>query len=156
MAIAISLREYLDDRAINYDVLTHRHTTSAAHTAEASRIPGDCLAKGVLLRSEAGYLVAVVPSTCRVRLSEVASLFDRNFELASEDEMAVLFKDCELGALPPLGSAYGVSMVVDDRLETPEDIYLEAGDHVSLVHLTRRQFDDLTWDAWHWHIGEHC
>jgi Ala-tRNA(Pro) deacylase len=154
MAIAMTLRDYLDERAISYDLLAHRHTSSSAHTAEASHIPGDCLAKGVLLKGDSGYVLAVVPATCRVRLNEVASILDRNFGLADESEIGQLFADCELGALPPLGSAYGLTTVIDERLERPGDIYLEAGDHLNLVHLSQRQFGDLTWDAWHGRIGE--
>lgn len=154
MAIALTLREYLDDRCVAYDVLTHRRTSTSARTAAASHIPIDQLAKAVLLKGDAGYLLAVVPASCRVQLDEVASLLDRTYGLASESEAEKLFGDCETGALPPIGTAYGITTVIDDGLGQPEDIYLEAGDHRSLVHLTRRQFEELTWDAYYGHISE--
>ena len=43
--------------------------------------------------------------------------------------MGALFKDCEFGAVPPLGLAYGMSTVIDDCLSEQPEIYFEAGDH---------------------------
>jgi Ala-tRNA(Pro) deacylase len=42
-----------------------------------------------------------------------------------------------------LGSAYGVRTVVDDSLSTLPDVYFEAGDHVSLVHVDQDAFSRL-------------
>lgn len=42
--------------------------------------------------------------------------FDREFELVAEDEFSRLFADCEPGAIPPLGSAYGIETCMDEAL----------------------------------------
>jgi Ala-tRNA(Pro) deacylase len=153
MAIAMTLRQYLDGRAVSYDVLAHRPTATSARTAEASHVSGDCLAKAVLLKGESGYLLAVVPASCQVEIDAVAALLDRRVELATEGDIQLLFADCDRGAIPPLGSAYGVETVIDERLERPDQIYFEGGDHESLVHLTQQQFNGLTWDAYHGQIA---
>jgi Ala-tRNA(Pro) deacylase len=54
-----------------------------------------------------------------------------------------LFPDCREGAIPPLGPAYGLRTVVDDDLEAQQEVYFEAGDHESLVHMTASQFLSL-------------
>ena len=155
MAIAVTLREYLDTRAINYDVLKHQPTHTASHTAETSHVPGDRLAKAVVLKGAAGFLVAVVPASYYVRLDEVSELLERTLDFATEDEFQPLFADCERGAIPALASAYGLETVIDERMDQPQDIYLEAGDHQSLIHLSQQEFRELTWDAFHGRFAKH-
>jgi len=156
MAIALKLREYLDDRAISYEVLAHRRTTTSSSTAEASHISSDSLAKAVLLKGNGSYLLAVVPASCVVQIDKVSGLLDCSVGLATETDIQAVFADCEPGAVPPLGSAYGLETVIDERLERPADIYLEAGDHKSLIHLTQQQFNGLTWDAFRGQIAKPC
>ncbi len=51
--------------------------------------------------------------------------------------------DCEVGAIPPLGQAYGIRTVVDRQLLDQDDIYFEGGDHRSVVHLKGGSFRRL-------------
>jgi Ala-tRNA(Pro) deacylase len=67
----------------------------------------------------------------------------RSLELASEKEFRNLFVDCEPGAVPALGEAYGVQVIWDDELAYTADIYIEAGDHEHLIWLERRDFRKL-------------
>ena len=68
MGIAISLQQYLDGQGVPYDVTTHERTLSSSETARASSISEDDLAKGVLVRREDGYLLAIVPAAaCRAQ-----------------------------------------------------------------------------------------
>ena len=69
--------------------------------------------------------------------------------LASEDEVFSLFDDCDIGAIPPIGAAYDVPVIVDDSLGDAADIYFEGGDHRTLVHVSGKDFRDLTMDARH-------
>jgi len=154
MGIALTLQQYLDDQCVDYDVLTHARTSTSSQSAEASHVPGDCLAKAVVLSREGGFLIAVVPSTCKVRLDSIGRLMQGPVSIASEDEIGALFPDCDEGAVPPLAVAYGLDAIVDDRLDGADEIYLEGGDHCSLIHVTGRQFRDLLQDAPHAHIAE--
>ena len=49
MAIAITLKEFLENQNVSYDVIEHRRTDSTLETCEAAHIPGDMMAKSVLL-----------------------------------------------------------------------------------------------------------
>lgn len=155
MAIALTLQQYLDDQGIDYDVLTHRRTATASEGAEASHVPGDKVAKAVVLNREGGFVVAVVPASCQVRLDEVGKLVEGFVSLSSEDEISSLFPDCDPGAIPPLAEAYGIETIVDDRLNQIEDVYLEGGDHRSLIHLSGDQFRELQMNAKRASISEH-
>jgi Ala-tRNA(Pro) deacylase len=64
-------------------------------------------------------------------------------------QVETLFLDCEPGAVPALGRAYGLNVVVDDSLAQEPDVYFEAGDHASLVHISGPSFQKLMADARH-------
>lgn len=153
MAIALSLQEYLTGRGVSYEVMTHKRTMSSSATARASDISEDNLAKGVLLRREDGYLLAIVPASCRVELEALSKWLKQPIALASESEASTIFGDCELGCVPPVAGPYDLMAVVDDSLEGSKDIYFEGGDHSTLVHVTGRQFHHLMSDVPHAHIS---
>lgn len=153
MTIAASIQEFLDGRGVAYDFVPHERTLRSASTAQACSIPEENLAKGVLIRRKGGYLLAIVPASCHVQLEAVADWLDQPVGLATESEVASVFDDCELGSIPPVAGAYGLAAVMDDGLEGLSDIYLEGGDHRTLIHLTGRDFHRLTAEVPHARIG---
>ncbi|WP_072375217.1 YbaK/EbsC family protein [Hyphomicrobium sp. NDB2Meth4] len=147
MGIALTLQEYLDDKHVPYDVMRHKRTHCSFDTARASHVPGDRLAKGVVLTREGGFVVAVVPATARVRLDVIEKMLRCPVDLATEDEIGELFPDCDVGAVPALADAYAVDAFIDESFDKQPDIYLEGGDHRSLVHMTGEAFRNIMRDA---------
>ncbi|CFX16801.1 YbaK/prolyl-tRNA synthetase associated region [Candidatus Filomicrobium marinum] len=156
MAISLTLQQYLDDKHIKYDVLTHDRKMTSSQIAEASHVPGDRLAKAVILSREGGFVAAVIPASCKVRLDAVGELIDGPICLSTEDEIEVLFPDCDLGAIPAVAPAYGLDAIVDERLGQVDDVYFEGGDHCSLIHLSGEQFRQLLNQAPQASIAEHA
>ena len=146
MSIAMTVSDYLAEHDVAYDVLTHPHTATSGETAEASHVPGNRLAKSVILGDEMGYLMVVLPSNRQVDLGELHRQLNRNLGLVTESELGRLFNDCETGALPAMGPAYGLETVVDDLLAEQPDIYFEAGDHEQLIHVSAETFQMLLGD----------
>jgi len=72
---------------------------------------------------------------------------NRRLGLATDRELSHLFKDCEPGAIPPLGRAYGIETIVDESLSGSQGVYFEGGDHEALVHVTGEGFLRLMADA---------
>ena len=143
MAIASTVSNYLAECDASYDILTHPHTASSGESAQAAHVSGIRLAKSVILEDEQGYLMVVLPSNRQVNLGELHRQLNRNLGLATESELRGLFKDCEIGALPAVGPAYGMETVVDDTLAEQSDIYFEAGDHEQLIHVSAETFQTL-------------
>src|SRR5262245_24591100 len=103
------LDDFLKDRHVSFERLRHRPAYSANRVAQALHVPGNEMAKTVLLRAGRGYALAVLPATHRVDLTLLGhELGEEHVEMASEEEMDGLFPDCERGALPPFGSLYNV------------------------------------------------
>lgn len=147
MAIAITLREYLQNQGVSFDVIDHRRTDSTLHTAEAAHIPGDRMAKSVLLGDDESYLLAVIPATHRLELEQLKQLTGRKLNLISEDELQQAFADCETGAVPPTGMPYGIETLVDASLLKQPDLYFESGDHGKLIHISVDKFRELESEA---------
>ena len=149
MATASRVEDYLMRHGVHCDVLMHPHSHSSMETAELARVPGDRVAKSVILEDDDGYVMAVLPSTYHVRLGKLSRELNRRLRLATEDELARLFTDCETGAIPPLGLAYGMPTIVDDSLALQSEIYCEGGDHETLLHMNRDAFMALMEHADH-------
>jgi Ala-tRNA(Pro) deacylase len=155
MTIAATVQRYLDDCGIDYEVVEHARTLSSSRTAEVGHVSGDRLAKAVVLKSEGGFTMAVLPASCHLRLGEIRGYLDRPVGLATEKEVGQLFDDCELGAIPPVGQPYGLEMIVDDSLNEQPDVYFEAGDHMNLIHVNAIAFQRLTAAARHGRFCRH-
>jgi Ala-tRNA(Pro) deacylase len=149
MTTARKVEHYMRQHGVHYDVVTHPHSHSSIETAELAHVPGERLAKSVVLEDRDGYVMAVLPSTHQVKLGKLRCELNRNLRLANEDELKTLFSDCELGAVPPLGLAYGMTTVVDDALAQQPEVYFEAGDHEQLIRVNGDAFRTIMEHAGH-------
>ena len=156
MSIAVSVQDCLAREGVHYEMIAHERTRDSNHTAQAAHIPGDQLAKCVMLADDKGYLMAVIPASHMVDLGAVHRKLNRALGLATDRELVDLFKDCEPGALPPVGLAYGIDTIFDQRLVDAPDIYFEAGDHQALVHVSGSEFLKLMADAPRGQISHHA
>jgi Ala-tRNA(Pro) deacylase len=149
MAIATTLKAYLDDHHVEYDVVNHIHSETALESAHSAHVPGHQVAKAVVLEDANGYIVSVLPSTNRLDLEWVNESLGRKLEMAPENELRDLFDDCEFGAVPALSNAYGLDVIWDEQLTTASEIYIEAGDHENLIHMHGDDFFKLMEDVPH-------
>jgi len=154
MAIAPILQKHLD-RNVTYEVLTHDPTMSSSRTAQACHVSGERLAKAIVLRHDGRYLLAVLPASHHVNLADLKTQVGDDVDLADEEEIRKLFPDCALGAIPPVGECYELDVIIDDSLQAQPDVYLEGGDHTTLVHLDQAQFARLMAEARHGRFSVH-
>lgn len=149
MGIAMKLSDYLDAKEVRYEVLNHPHSGNSMQTAKASNVPAQCLAKAVVLEDDTHAVMAVLPASRRLQLRELQTISGHALRLATETDLKRLFKDCEPGAVPPVGAVYGIETIWDDSLMEQTDTYFEAGDHETLVHMKTRDFIGLMQGARH-------
>ncbi len=140
MTIPSTVRSFLEDKQIPFDRTIHTPSVTADQSAEAAHISGDNLAKAVVLQDDKGLVLAVLPASHVLHVLELGKLMGRDLRLAEEDEFRRIFADCEPGAVPAVGPAYGLETVVSDALAEADEIWFEAGDHVTLVHVSGEDF----------------
>jgi Ala-tRNA(Pro) deacylase len=135
-----TLENFLSARGAQYTVEHHSASMTSLDTARNACIDEASLAKSVVLEDDRGFVLAVLPASRRLELDRVCRKLGRDLHISQEYEMVRLFPDCALGAIPPLGSAYGLATVVDVSLEDRDEVFFEGGDHETLVRMDGGQF----------------
>ena len=140
MSIATTVGDALAFEAIDFKIL--RHAAAAKPAARAGILP-ERIAKAVLLKDAHGYLLTVVPATHTLDIEVLRTELHRHLTIAEDQDLDDLFCDCVVGSVPPIGPWYRVPTVVDSSLRHQPDVYFEAGDDDSLVHVTETGFEQL-------------
>lgn len=144
MTMAIKLKNFLDEHKVKYHVLNHHEIYTAQEIAAALHVPGQELAKVVIVKADRKFLMTVLPAKYLVDLAALAkALGAEKVELATEAEFKDLFPDCEIGAMPPFGNLYGLEVYVDKTLTEDEEIVFEAGSHREAIKLAYKEFEKL-------------
>jgi Ala-tRNA(Pro) deacylase len=155
MSIAYRVQDYIAEHEVAWEPLRHRPSGSSREAARTAHVRPDRLAKAVLLEDRDGYVLAVIGADHRLDVSELSAALQRELWLASERELSMLFPDCEPGAVPPVGLAYGIPTVWDASLAEKPDVYFEGGDHRTLVRVSGPDFCELMRPArslpWRYH-----
>ena len=149
MGIAKTVERYLDQHRTPYTVVRHATTQSSKQTAAAAHIAAAQIAKAVVVGDERGFLMAVIPGDRHVQLHRLSDKLRRDFVLVTENRIAPIFKDCERGAIPPLGLAYGMPTIVDDSLVGRDHVFFVGGDHDELIKVDGESFVRLLGEAQH-------
>jgi Ala-tRNA(Pro) deacylase len=140
MPILRQLQEVLDAYKVAYEVLPHSETYTAQETAEVQRIPGQKMAKVVMVKKENGTpVMLVLPASYRVNFSWLREVLGTRAELESEQEFRGLFPGCDTGAEPPFGNIFELDTVIDTSLTKDDEIVFNAGSHLQTV---RMRYDD--------------
>ena len=144
MSILNRLKEYLDRQKVPYEVLTHGKVYTAKELAQALHVPGQNLAKVVMLKVGERFVMTVLPATWKVDLHRLRDIFQAHqVRLATEEEFRGLFPDCELGAMPPFGNLYDLDVYVDRSLAEDVEIVFPAGTYQEAVKLRYQDFANL-------------
>jgi Ala-tRNA(Pro) deacylase len=134
---------YLNRMGVRCSHSTHPPAQTALDTAHAERISAHEFAKTVVYFDGADFGIAVVPADEFVDLPEVARVLNLSYiRLATEDELATLFPDCEVGAMPPFGTYCELSAVVDSELAR-DYIAFTIGTHRDVLRMSFKDFKRL-------------
>jgi Ala-tRNA(Pro) deacylase len=92
----------------------------------------------VAVKADDEMVFVVLPASQRLDLRAVSKMMHSGqCRLATEQEMAEWFPDCEVGALPPLPHWDGITLLADKRLaEADGPIVFQAGTHEDAIELS--------------------
>ncbi|OLD27432.1 MAG: deacylase [Acidobacteria bacterium 13_1_40CM_3_55_6] len=141
---ATKLKEFLDSQNVKYVNISHSAAYTAQEIAASAHIPGQELAKTVMVRLDGKLAMAVLPASYKVDLNALKQATRTNqVELAGEQEFRSQFPECELGAMPPFGNLYDLQVYVDQSLTKDDTIAFNAGSHTELIKLSYKDFESL-------------
>ncbi len=130
------LEAYLRQQGVSFEAQEHRRVYTAQEVAQAEHIPGKQVAKVVLVWADGHMTMLVLPAPYQVDFERVGTALGvTHVRLAHEEELAVVFADCEVGAMPPFGNLYDVPVWVDRSLAEDETIVFRAGTHTDTMSL---------------------
>ena len=132
--------EHLEQRGSAFELLPHRQAYTSTDEARALGIDAGEVLKTLAVRTGPGYVLAVIPASCRLDLHLVRdALGDHQARLASEEELARDFAGYELGALPPLGALLGSQLFIDPAVLNHDLVVFAAGSQTESVRMRARE-----------------
>jgi Ala-tRNA(Pro) deacylase len=125
------LVEKLRDAELEFELLPHRRTLTAASEARVLGVLPQAVAKTLIARDEEGvHIRAVVPASGRVSISKLASAVSAaKVALLTEAELVMAYPQFELGAVPPFGGPAGDRVVVDSGFTKHDHVVFDGGVH---------------------------
>ncbi len=135
--------DLLAARRIDFEPLPHPPAFTAQKLAKYLHVSGHQVAKSVLLAGPAGHMLAVLPATHQIDTEALARELGGPVRLASDREMAEVFRDCEWGVAPPFGTLYGLPTLLDESIPPEAAMVFETHTHVQAIRLRCRDFERL-------------
>mgnify|MGYP002155002044 CR=1 FL=1 len=144
MAMLEKLLEFLRQNQVGFTHHVHPTAFTAREIAALEHVPPHEFAKTVVYHGDAGYGMAVMPADRKLDLQELRVLLGWNrVRLATESELASLFCECDLGAMPPFGNLCNMPVYVDSSLGSEEVIAFNAGTHRDVILLKYKDWERL-------------
>ncbi len=135
---------YLRKERVAFEHLRHPEVFTAQEVAQTQHVPGREMAKAVLVKTDTGFALAVLPAVSRVNFAKLAKVLGaKSAVLAGEGDLAKIFPDVEVGAEPPLGNLYNLPTAVDESLASEPEIVFQAGTHVDTVKMKYADYAKL-------------
>lgn len=135
------LAELLASRQVGYERVSHEAAVTAQEQAAAMGVPGDRVAKVLIVKERDGFVMAVIPASAELDLDRLKGLIGHDeIRLATVEEIRGLVPDCAPGAIPPFGGLYGLRTFVDQRLLAEPEVAMPAGDPGSAVRMSSAEF----------------
>jgi Ala-tRNA(Pro) deacylase len=138
------LQKYLRENGVPFETMVHPTVYTAQEVAAAQHVPGEQLAKVVIVRADDRNLMLVLPAPHRVAFYKLKALLKaRDVRLAKEEEFGGIFPDCDLGAMPPFGHLYNIPVYADKALSEWSHIVFQAGTHRDTIKINYADFARL-------------
>jgi Ala-tRNA(Pro) deacylase len=136
------LKDFLDTNDIRWVSIKHSPAFTAQEIAASAHIPGQEVAKTVMVKIDGDMAMAVLPATKMLNLNllKEAAGADK-VEIATEAEFKDIFPQSEVGAMPPFGILYDMKTYVAESLAEDEEIAFNAGSHTELLRVSYKDYE---------------
>ena len=135
--------DFLSEQHVPFETMLHPPAFTAQKRARFLHVPGKQVAKCVLLIGPRGYLLAILPATHHVDTEKLAAVLEGPVRLADDREIADIFRDCEWGVVPPFGTLYEITTLLDTDLNPEAFIVFETNYHAEAIRMRCRDFIEL-------------
>lgn len=138
------LREFLDKNNVKYITINHSQAFTAQEVAAKAHVPGNILAKAIMVKLNGIMAMAVLPASYHIDLMLLKEeLGNDKIRLAFEQEFKDKFPDCEVGAMPPFGNLYDIIVYADKSLSGNEEIAFNSCNHKEVIKMSYKEWEKL-------------
>ena len=123
MAIPKKIINFLDKSGIKYEVIDHRKVYTAIDKARTLKIKEKVIGKTVILKVNKLSIIVLISVDRILNLDKIKKALDSQLEkkvkkisFASEKWIKENLKGMKEGMIPPLGSIWGLSVLIDKDL----------------------------------------
>jgi Ala-tRNA(Pro) deacylase len=142
--IPSSILQYLNQALVPFIRRWHPRAVSGQQLAASLHITGHRVSKCVIIDADGERIITVLPVTDELDPELLAKgLGCRHVRPLAEEQLVLLFQDCEVGAEPPLGRLYQLPVVVDSLYAQGEEIIFRAGSHEETIEMPFIAYDAL-------------
>lgn len=136
-----AIQDYLHRQHVPFLRHWHPRAVTAQLLAQALHVTGYRVAKSVIVRADGQLSICLLPAVGTLDLERVKqALGCREVRLATEEEFAGCFPECEVGAEPPFGRLYGLPVLWDESLSDAQDLLMRAGSHEESLEVSVADF----------------
>jgi len=132
------LKTFLDKNKIKYSLSEHKKVYTAFNEAETQHLKGKEVAKTVLVKTNDGFALVVVPAIKHVDFSKVKkALKAKKVSMAKESDITKVLKT-KIGLIHPFG--YDLPVLVDNSLLKQKELVMSAGSYTESLEMKPKDF----------------
>lgn len=137
------LLDWLARHGVDHELHDHVETYTAKNAARAEGVDPRTFAKVIGVATEDGRRALIVlDATDQLDVRNARSaLGAREVRLLTERELSELAPECETGAIPAVGSLFGLPMFADYAVRDDPEISFNAGSHRVSVRVDRAAWE---------------
>jgi Ala-tRNA(Pro) deacylase len=128
MKIPAKIIKYLDKAKIKYEVVGHKTVYTAYDKAATLKIKPNAIGKTLVLKADGVLVMVLVAGNRNLDLGKIKKLAKvKKLDFVSETILKNKFKGVKLGAIPPLGKIWKLSLFADRGLMKEKNIFVSSG-----------------------------
>ena len=139
-AVFENIRRLLDSKNIKYETLEHEAVYTSEQAAKVRKTELKHGAKALVLKTEKGYIMAVVSADKEIdleKLKKIAKVSSLNLADAKQVKKTT---NCNIGSVPPFGNLFSLEVYVDKSLLENEIIAFNAGSHTNSIKMKSKDY----------------
>ena len=138
-----SLMTWLESAGVDYELHEHDRSLTAMATARAEGVDPHTFEKVVWVRSaDGGDALVVLDAKDHLDLGKAKEVLrSGRVKLVSEAELERLAPDCDPGAMPAVGSLFGLPTYADLHVCDSAEVSFNAGSHAVAVRVDRAAWE---------------
>ncbi len=148
MPVPKQIINYLDKRGAKYAIVTHKKVYTAYDAAQTLRRKLDEIAKNLLVKTNKGFVLVLLPASKRLDLNKLKKLMNakgmgvKKVEIPKEGAMVRIFK-VKPGALGAFGSVHELEVYMDKNLQKVKKAIFPTGSFTDSVEMAMKEFEKL-------------